>query len=483
MKKSIDGPAIVYCQGAFNTTNGKTAHGLVRFTERYEVIAVIDSNYAGKDSGEVLDGKENGIPVVKTIDDAIVTAISKGIEVRTMVIGIAPDGGRFDTSQRKDILTALETGLNIDSGLHDFLGDDPEFMNIARCKGLRIRDIRKTPNRNDLHFFTGDIDKVRCLKLAVLGTDSAIGCAAPDVAVTGETDDSVMEIYNFHIEPALRGADPFRYTRILEDLRISLQHHPSALAMTDMLLYDLVSKFAGVPLYRYLGGYRTSIPTSITISIMPLEDTLRKATAYFKQGFSIFKLKGGINLHEDIEKIIRLRELFGEGIEIRFDANQAYTLEDAIEFVEQTRSAGVEMIEQPTPRDKIELLGKVVKNVHIPVMADESLMNTADAFKLARFGLTDLINIKLMKVGGINEALRINSIARAAGVEAMVGCMAESGLAIAAGLHFALARPNIAYADLDGHLDLLDDPCSGAVLIENGILRTTERPGLGFELE
>ncbi len=175
MKKTIEGPAIVYCQGAFNTTNGKTAHGLVRFTERYEVVAVIDSNYAGKDSGEVLDGNKNGIPVVKTIDDGIVTAISKGIEVRTMVIGIAPDGGRFDTAQRKDILTALEAGLNIDSGLHDFLGDDPEFMNLAKCKGLRIRDIRKTPNRNDLHFFTGDIDKVRCLKLAVLGTDSAIG--------------------------------------------------------------------------------------------------------------------------------------------------------------------------------------------------------------------------------------------------------------------------------------------------------------------
>jgi uncharacterized NAD-dependent epimerase/dehydratase family protein len=175
MKKTIDGPAIVYCQGAFNTSNGKTAHGLVRFTTRYEVVAVIDSRYAGKDAGEVLDGKKNGIPIVKSVDDAIVTAISKGKEIKTMVIGIAPDGGRFEKSQRKDIKLALESGLNIDSGLHDFLGDDEEFSNIAECKGLRIRDIRRTPNRNDLHFFTGDIDKVRCLKLAVLGTDSAIG--------------------------------------------------------------------------------------------------------------------------------------------------------------------------------------------------------------------------------------------------------------------------------------------------------------------
>jgi L-alanine-DL-glutamate epimerase-like enolase superfamily enzyme len=317
-------------------------------------------------------------------------------------------------------------------------------------------------------------------------TDSGMrgfGCAAPDLEVTGETADSVMEIYNFHIEPALRGADPFRYARILEDLRSSLVRHPSALAMTDMLLYDLVAKSASVPLYKYLGGYRTSIPTSITISIIPLDDTLRKAKELRKNGFFIFKIKGGLNVEEDVEKIMRLRELLGDDIEIRFDANQGYTLEDAIQFVEQTRSAGVELIEQPTPREMVELLGKVVKSVHIPVMADESLMNVSDAMSLTRNDLTDLINIKLMKVGGINEAIRINSIARAAGVEAMVGCMDESALAIAAGLHFALARPNITYADLDGHLDLVGDPAAGAVILENGILRTTEKPGLGFELE
>ncbi len=175
MKKSIDGNALVYCEGAFNTPNGKTAHGLVRFTERYVVVGVIDSTYAGRDAGEVLDGKVNGIAVFKDLKTAVTALANENKSPKSLVIGLAPDGGRLPKEAKQSIREALELGWNVDSGLHDFLTNDEELMTIARKNGCRVRDVRKTPDRDKLHFFTGDIEKVDCLKLAILGTDSAIG--------------------------------------------------------------------------------------------------------------------------------------------------------------------------------------------------------------------------------------------------------------------------------------------------------------------
>lgn len=167
--------AIVYCEGAFNTTNGKTAHGLVRFTNRYRVLAVIDSRYAGQDAGQVLDNKSNRIPILASLEEAMDNASSRSHPATHFVVGLAPDGGRLPPASYRDVSKAICAGLNVDCGLHDYLSENPELNKLAADHGAAIRDIRKPPPVNELHFFSGKIETVQSLKIAVLGTDSAIG--------------------------------------------------------------------------------------------------------------------------------------------------------------------------------------------------------------------------------------------------------------------------------------------------------------------
>ncbi|MBN2089173.1 DUF1611 domain-containing protein [candidate division KSB1 bacterium] len=170
-----EGNAIVYCQGAFNTTNGKTAHGLVRRTRRYRILAVVDSKYAGHDAGLVLDNKPANIPIFPDIQTAIKVSKLAAHPATHLVIGLAPDGGRLNAIARQDVMLAIQAGLNVDCGLHDFLSEDQEMSQLAAQHHVQLRDIRKPPDRKYLHFFSGKIEQVKALKIAVLGTDSAIG--------------------------------------------------------------------------------------------------------------------------------------------------------------------------------------------------------------------------------------------------------------------------------------------------------------------
>ena len=196
--------------------------------------------------------------------------------------------------------------------------------------------------------------------------------------------------------------------------------------------------------------------------------------------FTILKLKIGENVDEDIDKVFALSELSSEGPLIRVDANQGYSVEDLEKFYEKTRHLGLELIEQPLPRNQIKEMLNFPKELRDICVADESLHSPADAIqltdKIKPFGI---FNIKLMKCGGIYPALEIAKIAENENIKLMWGCMDESKISIAAALHAALASSATAYLDLDGHFDLKWDLVSGGYICENGVMTTNNSPGLG----
>ena len=171
----VEENTIIYCQGAFSTTYGKTAHGLVRRSNRYHIASIVDKTHAGEDAGTILDGQPKGIPIYGSIKEAFQASENGQKKATRLVVGIAPDGGRLSDEGRHDIIEAIRLGLHIDSGLHDFLSEDKALSLEAEKYGVKIHDIRKPPPKSRLHFFSGKIETVNSLKIALLGTDSAIG--------------------------------------------------------------------------------------------------------------------------------------------------------------------------------------------------------------------------------------------------------------------------------------------------------------------
>jgi uncharacterized NAD-dependent epimerase/dehydratase family protein len=175
MRAPTDGNAILYCEGALGSTNGKTAHGLLRRTSRYRVLSVVDSGQAGRDAGEVLGDGPRSIPVFGSVDEAHRAAVEQRQGPTHLVVGLAPDGGRLDAIHRAALVRGVELGLNVDCGLHDYLNEDANLAALAWVHGVKLRDVRRPPRRRDLHFFSRKIEQVGSLRVAVLGSDSAVG--------------------------------------------------------------------------------------------------------------------------------------------------------------------------------------------------------------------------------------------------------------------------------------------------------------------
>ncbi len=179
----MDGVALILSEGVFGTGDGKTANGLVRHTRRYQIAGVLDSRLAGRDAGEVLGGDPCGISIFASLAEALEKAADRPTH---LVIGLAPEGGRLPDDYRNVVIEALRAGMNVDSGLHQFLSDDPELSKLAEEHGATIRDVRRTPPRDRLHFFTGAINDVKAVRVAVLGTDCCCGKRTTATLLTEE---------------------------------------------------------------------------------------------------------------------------------------------------------------------------------------------------------------------------------------------------------------------------------------------------------
>ncbi|SEI15156.1 MULTISPECIES: DUF1611 domain-containing protein [unclassified Leifsonia] len=164
--------AVVYCEGVFGQLDGKTANGLVRHSEKYDILSIIDSTNAGADAGIVLDGVANGIPVLASLDESIRQA---GFVPDTLILGMAPTDGLLTDGHRGALLNGVDRGMNLVSGLHEFLNDDAEFVAAALVSGATITDVRRPKEINQLRLFSGRVFDVTCPRIAVLGTDGSVG--------------------------------------------------------------------------------------------------------------------------------------------------------------------------------------------------------------------------------------------------------------------------------------------------------------------
>ena len=307
-----------------------------------------------------------------------------------------------------------------------------------------------------------------------------MGAANPDPEVVGETPAQTFQHLQSDFIQGLAGKDIRHFLHHIYSCRQHFKNLPGTQACIDIALHDAFGQFLGIPIVDFYGRQHTKMLTSVTIGIKDIAETLADASEYYAKGFRVLKIKTGLDAGLDAERIIKLREKYGSHFTIRVDANTGYNLSQLGLFLEKTKHAAVEMIEQPLlPAIDNDLL-QLPAETRLLLAADESLKDAAAALLLAQQKRYGIFNIKLMKCGGIRGAFDIAGIAKPAGIDLFWGCNDESIVSITAALHAAFACPHTRYLDLDGSLDLAEDAVSGGFILKDGYMYTNDKPGLGL---
>lgn len=309
------------------------------------------------------------------------------------------------------------------------------------------------------------------------------GEAPPTGVITGDTTGAIIGAIEDHISKKLIGMDIENIEGIMSTLDGCIIKNTSAKAAVDIAVYDLYGQLYKAPLYKLLGGYRKEITTDITISVNEPDEMARDSVDAVKHGFDTLKIKVGKEPSKDNARIRAIREAVGYDVNLRIDANQGWKPKEAISILRKMEDDGfnIELVEQPVIAHDFEGLKMVTDNVSIPVLADESIFSPADALKVLQMRAADLINIKLMKTGGIHNALKICSLAEIYGVECMLGCMLEAKVSVNAAAHLGAAKSVITKFDLDGPTLCSEDPIIGGATFDGYKITVSDDFGLGIK--
>ncbi len=354
-------------------------------------------------------------------------------------------------------------------------------MKIAKISIGTISIPLITPFKTSLR----TIDRIGSMVIAVETENGMIGFgeAHPTGPITGESLGSVRGAINEFILPKLQGLRIDSLEAILNTLDDSIVGNTSAKAAVEMAIFDLFGKHYGIALYRLLGGFRNQVVTDITISVNSPDEMANDARSAVDKGFKILKVKVGLNPELDIERIKAVRSAAGKDVLLRLDANQGWSVRDAVRIMSVLESIddGIELVEQPVVAHDFYGLKEVKEKIDTPVLADEAVFSPLDAEKIITRHAADYLNIKLMKTGGLRAAMQICALAEMHNVECFMGCMMESKIGITAAAHLACAKSIITRCDLDSPILCKTDPVKGGVNIEGSVLQVSEAPGLGID--
>lgn len=333
------------------------------------------------------------------------------------------------------------------------------------------------------------VDSVNDLIVRITAEDGTQGYgeAPPTAVITGDTKESIEAAIRYYIAPAMKGMDLYDLPAVMDRMEHCLAKNTSAKAAVDIALYDLYAKLQKKPLFRLLGEkepdqVKTELETDLTISVNETEEMVRDSICAVEQGFRILKVKVGKGGSKDVERIREIRRAVGKNVCIRVDANQGWTREEAVSTIRamEKEDLGIELVEQPVSYHDFKGMQYVTAQVDTPILADESVFSYEDAVRLMEEKGADLINIKLMKTGGIHEAVRICDAAQERGFHCMIGCMLESKVSVSAGVHLAAARSCVTMADLDGPSLCKTDPYEGGPVFQGPKIRLQEQEGIGI---